>query len=79
MTLGDLTKPVPVLMLLGFVLIAGLNYRRVLGGTLIGTLIVTTIGLPFGLAQFNGVVSVPPSLARHFCNSIFLASVNSHS
>jgi len=45
-TLGDLTKPVPVLMLLGFVLIAGLNYRRVLGGTLIGTLIVTTIGLP---------------------------------
>ena len=45
-TLGDLTKPVPVLMLLGFVLIAGLNYRRVLGGTLIGTLIVTAIGLP---------------------------------
>ncbi|MGA7069375.1 MAG: solute carrier family 23 protein [Pseudolabrys sp.] len=66
MTLGDLTKPVPVLMLLGFVLIAGLNYRRVLGGTLIGTLIVTTIGLPFGLAQFNGVVSVPPSLAPTF-------------
>ncbi|MGC1823220.1 MAG: NCS2 family permease [Pseudolabrys sp.] len=65
-TLGDLTKPVPVLMLLGFVLIAGLNYRRVLGGTLIGTLIVTTIGLPFGLAQFNGVVSVPPSLAPTF-------------
>lgn len=46
MTLGDLTKPVPVLILLGFVLIAGLNYRRVLGGTLIGTLIVTAIGLP---------------------------------
>lgn len=46
MTLGDLTKPVPVLMLLGFVLIAGLNYRRVLGGTPIGTLIVTAIGLP---------------------------------
>ncbi|MGA9280314.1 MAG: NCS2 family permease, partial [Pseudolabrys sp.] len=65
-TLGDPTKPVPVLMLLGFVLIAGLNYRRVLGGTLIGTLIVTTIGLPFGLAQFNGVVSVPPSLAPTF-------------
>ncbi|HEY6380271.1 MAG TPA: NCS2 family permease [Pseudolabrys sp.] len=62
-TLGDLTQPTPVLMLLGFVLIAGLNYRRILGATLIGILIVTLIGLPFGLAQFNGVVSMPPSIA----------------
>src|SRR5215475_4471316 len=61
-TLGDLTQPTPVLMLLGFVLIAGLNYRRILGATLIGILVVTLIGLPFGLAQFNGVVSMPPSI-----------------
>src|SRR5262249_57716870 len=65
-TLGDLTKPVPALMLLGFVLIAGLNYRRILGGTLIGILIVTVIGLPLGLSQFNGVVSTPPSMAPTF-------------
>jgi adenine/guanine/hypoxanthine permease len=62
-TLGDLTQPTPVLMLLGFVLIAGLNYRRILGATLMGILVVTVIGLPFGLAQFNGVVSMPPSIA----------------
>jgi adenine/guanine/hypoxanthine permease len=62
-TLGDLTQPTPVLMLLGFVLIAGLNHRRILGATLIGILVVTVIGLPFGLAQFNGVVSMPPSIA----------------
>ena len=65
-TLGDLTKPVPVLMLLGFVLIAALNYRRMIGATLIGILAVTVIGLPFGLAQFKGVVAVPPSLAPTF-------------
>jgi AGZA family xanthine/uracil permease-like MFS transporter len=65
-TLGDLTKPIPALMLLGFVLIAGLNYRRMLGGTLIGILVVTAIGLPFGLSQFNGIVSVPPSMAPTF-------------
>jgi AGZA family xanthine/uracil permease-like MFS transporter len=65
-TLGDLTNPQPVLMLLGFVLIAGLNYRRILGGTLIGILAVTAIGLPFGLAKFTGVVSVPPSIAPTF-------------
>ena len=61
-TLGDLTNPQAILMLLGFVLIAGLNYRRILGGTLIGILAVTVVGLPLGLAQFNGIVSVPPSL-----------------
>ncbi len=62
-TLGDLTNPQAILMLLGFVLIAGLNYRRVMGGTLIGILVVTAIGLPFGLAQFSGIVSMPPSIA----------------
>jgi AGZA family xanthine/uracil permease-like MFS transporter len=62
-TLGDLRKPEPALMLLGFVLIAALNFRRVLGGTLIGILAATVIGLPLGLAQFTGVVSMPPSIA----------------
>jgi len=65
-TLGDLTNPTAILMLLGFVLIAGLNYRRILGGTLIGILAVTVIGLPFGLAQFTGIISVPPSIAPTF-------------
>jgi AGZA family xanthine/uracil permease-like MFS transporter len=65
-TLGNLTNPQPVLMLLGFVLIAGLNHRRILGGTLIGILVVTAIGLPFGLAQFTGVISMPPSIAPTF-------------
>jgi adenine/guanine/hypoxanthine permease len=65
-TLGDLTNPPAVLMLLGFVLITGLNYRRILGSTLIGILVVTAIGLPFGLAQFTGIVSVPPSIAPTF-------------
>ncbi|MBV9953838.1 MAG: NCS2 family permease [Pseudolabrys sp.] len=65
-TMGDLRNPVPVLMLLGFVLIAALNYRRIIGGTLIGILAVTVIGLPFGLAKFGGFVSMPPSLAPTF-------------
>jgi adenine/guanine/hypoxanthine permease len=65
-TLGDLKNPVAILMLLGFVLIAALNYRRIIGGTVIGILVVTLIGLPLGLAHFNGVVSMPPSLAPTF-------------
>src|SRR5689334_21165087 len=39
-TLGDLRHWEPVLMLLGFLLIAALNYRRVMGATLIGILVV---------------------------------------
>jgi AGZA family xanthine/uracil permease-like MFS transporter len=61
-TLGDLRNPVPVLCLLGLVLITALNYRRVLGGTLIGILIVTVIGIPLGLAHYSGFVAMPPSL-----------------
>src|SRR6202142_4077424 len=65
-TLGDLRDPAALLMLLGFVLIAGLNYRRILGGPLIGIIAVTLIGLPLGLTQFKGIVSMPPSLAPTF-------------
>jgi adenine/guanine/hypoxanthine permease len=61
-TLGNLTQPSAILALLGFVLIAALNYRRILGGTIIGILIVAVIGIPFGLAQFQGIVSMPPPL-----------------
>jgi len=57
-TLGDLRNPEAVLMLLGFVLIAALNFRRVLGGTLIGILAATIIGLPFGLAKFTGTHAI---------------------
>ena len=62
-TLGDLRNPAAVLCLLGLVLIAALNYRCVAGGTLIGILAVTVIGIPLGLATYSGVVSAPPSLA----------------
>jgi AGZA family xanthine/uracil permease-like MFS transporter len=61
-TLGDLRHWEPVLMLLGFVLIAALNFRRIMGGTLIGILVVAVIGIPLGLAHYSGIVSVPPSI-----------------
>jgi AGZA family xanthine/uracil permease-like MFS transporter len=62
-TLGDLRHWEPALMLFGFVLIAALNYRRIMGGTLIGILVVALIGIPLGLSKFTGVVSMPPSIA----------------
>ena len=43
-TLGDLKQWPAILCLLGFVLIVALNYRKIIGGTVIGILIVTAIG-----------------------------------
>jgi AGZA family xanthine/uracil permease-like MFS transporter len=65
-TLGNLTQPTAILALFGFVLIAALNYRKILGGTVIGILVVAIIGIPFGLASFGGIVAMPPSLAPTF-------------
>src|ERR1051325_4039157 len=62
-TLGDLRQWPAILCLLGFVLIAALNYRKVIGGTVIGILVVSFIGVPLGLANYTGIVSAPPSLA----------------
>jgi adenine/guanine/hypoxanthine permease len=62
-TLGDLKQWPAILCLLGFIVIVALNYRNIVGGTLIGILAATLAGLPLGLAQFSGVVAPPPSLA----------------
>ena len=61
-TLGDLRNPFAILCLLGLVLITALNARKIIGGTLIGILIVTVIGIPFGLVTYSGIAAPPPSL-----------------
>jgi adenine/guanine/hypoxanthine permease len=65
-TLGDLKQWPAILCLLGFIVIVAVNYRNIVGGTLIGILAVTLVGLPLGLAKFSGVVAPPPSLAPTF-------------
>jgi AGZA family xanthine/uracil permease-like MFS transporter len=40
----------------------GMDSRKIIGGTLIGILIVSLIGIPLGLASFGGIVSALPSL-----------------
>jgi AGZA family xanthine/uracil permease-like MFS transporter len=62
-TLGDLKQWPAILCLLGFVLIVALNFRKVPGGTVIGILVVTLIGLPLGLAKFSGIVSTAVACA----------------
>jgi len=70
-TLGDMKKPAAILVILGFVLIVALNHRNIIGGTLIGILVVALIGIPFGLTQYQGIVSLPPSLGPTFLQMDF--------
>ena len=55
-----------VLAVLGFILMAALDTRRVPGAILIGILAAAIAGVFLGLSKFSGVVSLPPSIAPVF-------------
>ncbi len=65
-THGELTSFPVVMAALGFVLIVALEYRRVMGGVIIGILVVTIIAIAAGQQKFAGIVDVPPSIAPVF-------------
>ncbi|RZU98210.1 NCS2 family permease [Spiribacter vilamensis] len=65
-TLGDLTAIPTLLAMLGFVIMVGLSYREIPGAVLIGILVVSLIGVPLGVAEFDGVVSMPPDPSPTF-------------
>ena len=52
-TLGNLRAPTTILSLLGLVLMAALEARRVRGAILIGVLAVTAVAWPLGLTHWN--------------------------
>jgi hypothetical protein len=65
-TLGDLKSPAVVLAVIGFILMAALDARRVPGAILIGILAAAIAGAFLGLTKFTGIVSLPPSIAPVF-------------
>jgi AGZA family xanthine/uracil permease-like MFS transporter len=64
--LGKLSEPSTLLAVAGFLIIAGLSVRRVPGAIVIGILATAALGLPLGLMHFQGIASLPPSLAPTF-------------
>jgi AGZA family xanthine/uracil permease-like MFS transporter len=66
LTLGPLNTAPPLLALGGFLLIAVLEARKVRGAILIGILAVTGVAWAIGSVQYQGIVSLPPSLAPTF-------------
>ncbi|MFZ5781616.1 MAG: NCS2 family permease [Pseudomonadota bacterium] len=65
-THGNLTSFPVVMAALGFALIVGLEYRRVIGGVIIGILVITAVAIATGQQKFTGIFDVPPSIAPVF-------------
>ena len=64
--LGDVTSGSALLTIIG-ILITGLLYaKKVPGAMLLGILLTTFIGIPFGITKLSGVVSLPDSIAPIF-------------
>ena len=60
--LGDVTGLPVILFAVGFAIMIVLDRLRVPGGIIIGILAVSIIGWATGVAEFQGVASLPPSL-----------------
>jgi len=65
-TLGDLHAPTTVLAVIGFFAVVVLDRLRVRGAILIGILAVTALSFFFAGNKFDGIVSMPPSIAPTF-------------
>ena len=62
----NITSPSAIVAIIGVIVTAALVAYNIKGGILIGILVTTIIGIPFGVTQFGGVASLPPSLAPTF-------------
>ena len=66
LSMGSFSDPNALLAAICFLMIAVLSHRNVFGAILVSMLVVTGIGLAMGLVEYNGLVSMPPSLAPTF-------------
>ncbi|MGQ3049952.1 MAG: NCS2 family permease [Niveispirillum sp.] len=66
-TMGDLTKPQPVLAAIGFILLCALAARKVMGSVILTILAVAVVGMVIGASPFNGqIISLPPDPSPTF-------------
>ena len=65
--LGDITSGTALLAIIGLVITSVLYIMNVRGAMLIGILATTVIGIPMGITDFKGVVSIPETIAPIFC------------
>ena len=65
-SLGDITSGTALLGLIGLIITSVLIVKKVKGDLLIGIILTALIGIPLGITQIKGFVSVPPSIEPIF-------------
>ena len=65
--LGDITSGAALLTFIGLFLTGFLYAKNVRGALLLGILLTTIIGIPMGVTDFKGVISMPESVEPIFC------------
>lgn len=65
-TLGEVTQGSALLALIGLIITAVMVAKNVRGAMLLGILITTLIGIPMGITQWGGVISLPHSIKPLF-------------
>ncbi|WP_065188086.1 NCS2 family permease [Shewanella woodyi] len=65
-TMGDITAFPAVMAMLGFFLIIAMVHRGMKSAVIVSILAVTLLGVVFGDVQYQGVVSLPPSVMPTF-------------
>ncbi|PKI11282.1 guanine permease, partial [Shewanella sp. 11B5] len=65
-TMGDITSFPALMAALGFFLIIAMVHRGLKAAVIFSILIVTVLGMIFGDVQYQGLISMPPSLAPTF-------------
>ena len=76
LSLGNFAQIETLLSALGFLIISILAVRKVPGAIILGVLIITLLGISIGLIEFNGLVSVPPSIAPTFLKMDILGALD---
>ena len=66
-TLGKITSGSALLALIGLIITGFLFARNIPGAILLGIIITMLIGIPMGVTEFKGVVSMPGSISPIFC------------
>lgn len=64
--IGDLTQPAALFAIIGFILITALDALKIRGAILIGILAVTALATLTGHNDYQGIFSLPPSVAPTF-------------
>ena len=66
LTLGDIASAPAIVSIIGLIILGALYALKVRGAMIYGIIATTIVSIPFGLVEYKGVFSMPPSIEPIF-------------